>query len=193
MKIMHTPIKVNEEDIQLFEEEHHHENTTRNQEEEEEGPTEPIKPISILEMKKRKKWLKSALDYAEENGATKGYFIERKIHKRYSRYATYLKKLIEVKPNTFEDIAHQEEWKKVMLEEYESIMKNGVWEIPPRPSDKSTVTSKWIYKIKHVIDGIIDKYKARSIVSDFSQMEGIGYEETFSPTSRYTTIYTLKN
>ena len=28
-------------------------------------------------------------------------------------------------------------------------MKNGVWEIVPTPSDKSVVTSKWIYKTKH--------------------------------------------
>jgi len=51
-------------------------------------------------------------------------------------------KLIEEKPNTFEEASHQEEWKKVMQEEYQSIMKNGVWEIVPRPSDKSVVTSK---------------------------------------------------
>ena len=40
--------------------------------------------------------------------------------------------------------------------EYQSIMKNGVWEIVPRPSDKAIVTTKWIYKIKHVVDGSIE-------------------------------------
>ena len=67
-------------------------------------------------------------------------------------------------------------------------MKNGVWEIVPRPSDKSVVTSKWIYKIKHVVDGSIDKYKARIVARGFSQKEGIDYDDIFAPVARYTTI-----
>jgi len=70
-------------------------------------------------------------------------------------------------------------------------MKNAVWEIIPRPSDKSVVTSKWIYKIKHAIDGRTDKYKEMFVARGFSQKEGIDYEETFSPTARYTTIRLL--
>eukprot|EP00253_Pinus_taeda_P027677 PITA_27677 len=70
-------------------------------------------------------------------------------------------------------------------------MKNGVWEIFPRPSDNSVVTSKWIYKIKHVVDGSIDKYKAIFVARVFSQKGGIDYEETFVPNARYTTIRSL--
>jgi hypothetical protein len=40
------------------------------------------------------------------------------------------------------------------------------------------VTSKWIYKIKHVVDGSIDKYKARFVARGFSQKEGEDYDET---------------
>jgi len=75
-----------------------------------------------------------------------------------------------------------------MQEEYESIMKNNVWEIFPRPSEKSTVTSKWIYKIKHVVDGGNDKYKGRFVARGFSHKEGIDCKETFNPTVIYTTI-----
>ena len=53
---------------------------------------------------------------------------------------------------------------------------------------KSVVTSKWIYKIKHVADGSIEKYKARFVAHGFSQKEGIDYEETFAPVARYTSI-----
>jgi len=65
-----------------------------------------------------------------------------------------------------------------MMEEYQSIMKNDVWDIVPRPKKKSVVTSKWIYKIKHAVDGIIDKFKARFVARGFSQKEGIDYIET---------------
>eukprot|EP00253_Pinus_taeda_P014487 PITA_14487 len=92
---------------------------------------------------------------------------------------------------TFKEAEHEEVWKKAMQEEYQSIMKNGVWEIVPKPSDKLIVTSKWIYKIKHAVDGSIDKYKARFVARGFSQKGGIDYEETFAPTARYTTIRSL--
>jgi len=75
--------------------------------------------------------------------------------------------------------------------EYQSIMKNGVWEIVPRAEDKYVVASKWLYKIKHVAYGSIDKYKIRFVARVFSQQEGIDYEDTFSPTVRYTTIHSL--
>ena len=50
------------------------------------------------------------------------------------------------------------------------------------------VSSKWIYKIKHAVDGSIEKYKTRFMGRGFSQKEGIYYEETFAPIARYTSI-----
>ena len=53
-----------------------------------------------------------------------------------------------------------------MIEEYQSIMKNDVWNIVLRPKEKSVVTSKWLFKIKHAADGSIEKYKARFVLVD---------------------------
>jgi hypothetical protein len=78
-----------------------------------------------------------------------------------------------------------------MIEEYQSIMKNDVWDIVLRPEGKSLVTSKWIYTIKHATDGSVEKYKARFVARGFSQVEGIDYEETFSPVARHTSICTI--
>jgi hypothetical protein len=75
-----------------------------------------------------------------------------------------------------------------MLEEYRSIIKNNVWDIVPRPKDKSVVSSKWIYKIKHAANGSVEKFKEIFVARGFTQEEGIDYEETFSPVARYTSI-----
>ena len=75
-----------------------------------------------------------------------------------------------------------------MIKEYQSIMKNDVWDVVPRLEGNSVVTSKWIYKIKHVAHGSIEKYKERFVARGFSQKEGINYEETFAPVARYTPI-----
>lgn len=140
---------------------------------------------------KRPYWLRSTLEDVEGHEVAKGPSRESKKPKRYSGYAAYMTKLIEAEPSTFQEVEHEEIWKKAMQEEYQSIMRNGVWEIIPRPSDKSIVTSTWIYKIKHAIDGSTEKYKARFVARGFSQKECIDYAEIFAPTARYTTIRSL--
>ena len=50
-----------------------------------------------------------------------------------------------------------------MAKEYQSIMKNDVWDIVTKPEGNSVVYSKRIYKIKHVAAGSIEKYKARFV------------------------------
>ena len=62
----------------------------------------------------------------------------------------------------------QQVWKDAMNEEYESIMKNDVWDVVPRPKDKSVVTSKCLYKIKHGADESAKKFKARFVAKGFS-------------------------
>jgi hypothetical protein len=61
-----------------------------------------------------------------------------------------------------------------------------VWEVVPKPDGKSVISSKWLYKIKYVADGSIEKYKARFVARGFSQREGVNYNETFAPVARYT-------
>ena len=78
-----------------------------------------------------------------------------------------------------------------MTKKYESITKNYVWDIIPRPEGKSVVTSKWIFKIKHASDRSIEKYKVRFMACGFSQREGVDYNETFAPVARFTSIHTI--
>ena len=78
-----------------------------------------------------------------------------------------------------------------MVEEYDSIMKNQVWEVVPRPQGKKVLGSRCIYKVKHATDGSVEKYKARFVAKGSSQKQGIDYEETFVPVVRYSSIWTI--
>jgi hypothetical protein len=53
------------------------------------------------------------------------------------------------------------------------------------------VSSKWLFKLKHVADGSIENYKEIFVAHGFSQKEGIDYEDTFTPIARYTSIRTI--
>ena len=50
------------------------------------------------------------------------------------------------------------------------------------------VTSRWLYKLKYVANGSIEKYKACFVARGFSQVEEVDYDETFAPVARYTSI-----
>jgi hypothetical protein len=67
-------------------------------------------------------------------------------------------------------------------------MNNDVWDVVPRPKEKTVVSSKWVYNKKHSANGSIDKYKAIFVACCFSQKEGIYYKETFALVARYTYI-----
>jgi hypothetical protein len=98
---------------------------------------------------------------------------------------------MDAEPLSYEEVVENKVWKYAMVEEYQSIMKNDVWDVVPRPKEIFLVSSKWIYKTKHTTDGSIEKYKAIFVSRGFSQKEGIDYEDNFSPVSRYISIRTI--
>ena len=110
------------------------------------------------------------------------------------KFCSYLAAVTDVShsdPSSFEEAVDQRVWREAMVEEYDSIMRNEVWKVVPRLEGNSVVTSRWIYKVKYVADGSIEKHKARFVARGFSQVERIDYDETFAPVARYASIMTV--
>nr|GEZ65562.1 retrotransposon protein, putative, Ty1-copia subclass [Tanacetum cinerariifolium] len=61
-------------------------------------------------------------------------------------------------------------------------------ELVDLPSDCKPLGYKWIFKKKMKADGTIDKYKARLVIKEFRQHEGLNYFDTYSPVTRITSI-----
>ena len=83
---------------------------------------------------------------------------------------------------------HKEEWKLAMDSEMASLRENGVYELVDRPKGKKVVKSKWVFRVKKNERGEIEKYKARVVAKGYSQVEGVDYDQTFSPTVRFESI-----
>ena len=98
-------------------------------------------------------------------------------------------------PLTVEEALKREDrdkWQQAINAELNALKKNGTWtllKIDPRVH-VNVVDSKWIFKIKKEPGGK-ERYKARLVARGFTQVQGIDYEETFSPVIRHSTLRLL--
>nr|GEU95626.1 retrotransposon protein, putative, Ty1-copia subclass [Tanacetum cinerariifolium] len=84
-----------------------------------------------------------------------------------------------------------EKWLNAMNVEIQSMKDNEVWVLVELPPNGKTVGSKWIFKKKTDMDGIVQTYKARLVEKGYTQTLGIDYEETFSPVADIRAIRIL--
>src|SRR5690606_7294810 len=99
-----------------------------------------------------------------------------------------------LEPQTFRQAqrsSNWDEWKVSMEEEMDSILENDVWEVVDRPANRKIVDGKWVYKLKHLSDGTLERFKARYCAKGYSQEQGIDFDEIFSPVVRYDSLRLL--
>ena len=68
-----------------------------------------------------------------------------------------------------------------MKYEMGSMYENKVWNLVDLPDDRQAIENKWIFQKKIDADSNVTIYKARLIAKGFRQVQGVDYDETFSP------------
>jgi histone deacetylase 1/2 len=77
-----------------------------------------------------------------------------------------------------------QKWHQAMEEEFSSLQRNGTFTLVPLPKGRKAIGSRWLYKIKRLADGTVERYKARWVAKGYTQRFGIDYEDTFAPVVR---------
>jgi hypothetical protein len=75
-----------------------------------------------------------------------------------------------------------------MSDEFNALLRNGMWDLVPPSTSTNLVGCKWVLKIKRNSNGTVDRYKARLVAKGFHQRPNIDYKEIFSPVIKPTTI-----
>ena len=97
-------------------------------------------------------------------------------------------------PLTYEEAIKSpdaENWKAAMDCEIKTLHDNHTWKLTKLPHDRSETKGRWVYTIKQGKQPGNVQFKARYVARGFSQIQGLDYEETFSPTTRFTSIRML--
>ncbi|GJU50723.1 putative ribonuclease H-like domain-containing protein [Tanacetum coccineum] len=79
-------------------------------------------------------------------------------------------------------------WIEVMQEELLQFKLQEVWTLVDLPNSKRAIGTKWVYRNKKDERGIVIKNKARLVSQEYTQEEGIYYDEVFTPVARIEAI-----
>ena len=92
-------------------------------------------------------------------------------------------------PNSYREALNSEKhdkWLNAATEEFQGLTDMGVWKLVDHPDNCKTIKCRWTFVLK--ADG---RYKVRLVTKGYTQVQGIDYEETFSPVARYELIQYL--
>ena len=70
----------------------------------------------------------------------------------------------------------------------ESMYENQVWDLVIPPEGVKPIECKWIFKRKTDTDGNVTIHKARLAAKGFRQVQGVDYDETFSPVAMLKSV-----
>ena len=81
-----------------------------------------------------------------------------------------------------------DKWLEAMKSEIGSMYENKVCTLVDFPDDRQAIKNKGIFKRKTDADGNVTIYKGRLVPKDFRQVQGVDYDETFSPISMLKSV-----
>jgi hypothetical protein len=109
---------------------------------------------------------------------------------RVAHFCEHYSFVSSIKPYKIEDALRNLDWVVAMQEELNNFTWNEVWYLVPHPN-QNVVGTKWIFHNKQDEHGVVTRNKARLVAKGYSQVEGLDFDETYTPVARLETIRIL--
>ena len=75
--------------------------------------------------------------------------------------------LADFEPKTVKHALKNSNWFAAMQEEYDALLKNRTWDLVPLPANRQAIGYKWVFRVKEIVDGSINKFKARLVAMGY--------------------------
>lgn len=114
-----------------------------------------------------------------------------KISARLDKNGQLKSELIPNNEKEFENSIDKSLWLKAKVKEMEMLSQLKTFAKVLRssvPKDRRPISTRWVYDIKRLTTGAIERYKARLVCKGFMQRQGIDYSDKFAPTPDLVSI-----
>jgi hypothetical protein len=82
-------------------------------------------------------------------------------------------------------------WKEVVDRELDSFDKAGTWDVVDKVEGGKEVGRRWVFKVKRLADGSINKFKAQLVAQGITQRPGFDFDKTYIPVIRFDSLRLL--
>ena len=113
------------------------------------------------------------------------------VDKCVANFMSYSCYLSQVEPTKVEEALQDESWVEAMHDELLQFPRNDVQTLVPRLEGEHIISTKWIFRNKTDKEGNVICNKAHLVAQGYSQMEGVDYDESFTPVARMESIKIL--
>eukprot|EP00798_Chlamydomonas_sp_ICE-L_P012788 gene12788-biopygen10693 len=83
---------------------------------------------------------------------------------------------------------YSEEWIAAMTEELTALSDMKTWSLADLPPGSKAIGTKWVFDLKRLVSGEIDRFRARLEAKGYAQRPGMDYDEFFAPVAKLATI-----
>src|SRR3979490_1567487 len=84
------------------------------------------------------------------------------------------------------NLPNVDQWRASCWDKFNTLKGYNTWMLVDKPPDISIVGSRWMFRVKRDNLGHVDKLKSRLVAQGYSQILGLNFNETYSPTIRFT-------
>jgi hypothetical protein len=109
---------------------------------------------------------------------------------RVANFCEHYSFISSFEPFKVEDALRDLDWVVAMQEELNNFKRNKVWSMVERPK-QNIVSTKWVFRNKQDEYRVVTRNKARLVAKDYSQVEGLDFDESFTPVARVESIHML--